>query len=52
MATVSKRLGLIRPDTGEDRSRFEMAQADLLDRTFGSDTLGFRRGVFEGSARR
>lgn len=41
MATVSKRLGLIWPDTGEHLSRFEMAQADFLDRTFRSDTLAF-----------
>lgn len=41
MDTVPRRLGVIWPDTGDDRSRFEMARADLLNRTFGSDALAF-----------
>ena len=41
MGTGSKRLGVIWPDTDEDLSRFEMAQADLLNRKLGSDRLTF-----------
>ena len=41
MGTGSKRLGVIWPDTGEDLSWFEMAQADLLNRNLGSGALNF-----------
>ena len=39
--TVSGRLGVIWPDTGEDRSLFEMARAGPLNRKLGSGALNF-----------
>ena len=41
MGAGPKRLGVVWPDTDEDLSRFEMAQADLLNRKLGSDRLVF-----------
>jgi len=40
-ATACKRLGVIWPDTGEALSRFEMAQAQRLNRAFGCAELAF-----------
>lgn len=40
-ANPCKRLGLIWPDTGEDLTHFEMAQAASLNRTLGGDGLAF-----------
>ena len=41
MKTTTKQLGVIWSDTEEDPSRFEMAQATFLNRTFGCDMLAF-----------
>ena len=48
--TVSGRLGVIWPDTGEDPSLFEMARADYLNRKLGSGALIFDVAYSKGPA--